>query len=462
MEASKNDHLIDTTSVNRNEFRFSSSPSSLKANCTNLETFDFESFFAESHSDISIPAVYTVLQNIDYTADERTFIVGANYIRPFASRVLVSSEHPEHPEVTGRTILEASSDSCSSSRDLPISTDLFCPATYMISQKTNETVRKCTQPYHLEDDCRKAKQLESPGQAPADASRNVGAPCRQSNQPKLRFKTVAESTRTLNITTFDPSLFYKPLARTPQSWRPPGAIDTLFDYNAQGELDPGHTFSREQLSDYLTYHPLHTFYDPSPSTKHSGLSLWVQNTPADSRNRYPTNLSSKCRFADCPAPNRTIRNGQFRVAFDEQSIFCEPLDPFHNAGYVHLFCLEKNFDFPRMCKRFNVQGDDRVFPEGRNKMAITRDHPPMFEIVNDFIKASVPWGGERPENWYEHSLSLALTRYHLQHQSRLRQRIREARDGNSLDRHLNNLDVMAEIGKGISERKAREKRRPRH
>lgn len=86
----------------------------------------------------------------------------------------------------------------------------------------------------------------------------------------------------------------------------------------------------------------------------------------------------------------------------------------------------------------------------------------MFEIVNDFIKASVPWGGERPENWYEHSLSLALTRYHLQHQSRLRQRIREARDGNSLDRHLNNLDVMAEIGKGISERKAREKRRPRH
>lgn len=109
-----------------------------------------------------------------------------------------------------------------------------------------------------------------------------------------------------------------------------------------------------------------------------------------------------------------------------------------------------------MCKTFNVQGDSHNFPEGRNKMAITRDHPAMLEIVDTFIQASMAWDDQRPDNWYGQSLSLALTKHHLQHQSKKRQRVREARDGNSIDRHLNNLDVMVEIAKTIQERKTSE------
>jgi hypothetical protein len=78
----------------------------------------------------------------------------------------------------------------------------------------------------------------------------------------------------------------------------------------------------------------------------------------------------------------------------------------------------------------------------------------MLEIVNSFIQSSETWGDQRPDNWYDQSLSLALTKHHLQHQSKKRHSVREARDGNSIDRHLNNLDAMVEIAKSIQVRKA--------
>lgn len=38
------------------------------------------------------------------------------------------------------------------------------------------------------------------------------------------------------------------------------------------------------------------------------------------------------------------------------------LDPKHNAGYVHLSCLEKKKDFPKLCKDLDVRPEDRVLP----------------------------------------------------------------------------------------------------
>lgn len=57
--------------------------------------------------------------------------------------------------------------------------------------------------------------------------------------------------------------------------------------------------------------------------------------------RYPRgHESTRCRFAKCPL-NGTIRPGQIRVCISE---FADPrneiLDPYHNAGYTHLYCLE--------------------------------------------------------------------------------------------------------------------------
>ena len=468
MKASTNDQPVDTTSVNSNKFVFGSSPTALEANCTNLETFDFEAFFADSHNDLSIPAGYATLTCIDFAAEGYSFTDGDSYTASFASEEPSSPGDPKHSEhlaLSGPMATYASTlYPCMCSMDTVISSDSFSPNVYMTSQYADSMATKCrtTQPRGLDGDYTEAEGDRRPGQSPKNSSSKYNeVPTRRSNVANRIFRTVPKSSRTLNIAHFDPSLFYKPLAGRPKSWNTPNSTSTLFEYSAEGELDPRCEFSREQMSDYLTYHPQHTFYGSSPSTKNSGLNIWIQTTPADAGKRYPTNLSSKCRFADCPAPNRSIRNGQFRVTFDEQSVFGEAVDPYHSAGYVHLFCLEKNFDFPRLCKRFNIQGDDRKFPEGRNKMAITRDHPAMLDIVNEFIQSSVPWGGERPEDWYQYSLSLALTRHHIQHQSKLRQRVRYARDGNSIDRHLNNLDVMVELAKAIRERKTRRDKRPR-
>jgi hypothetical protein len=57
--------------------------------------------------------------------------------------------------------------------------------------------------------------------------------------------------------------------------------------------------------------------------------------------RYPRgHESTRCRFARCPIDG-TIRSGQIRVCISE---FADPrnevLDPYHNAGYTHLYCLE--------------------------------------------------------------------------------------------------------------------------
>jgi hypothetical protein len=256
----------------------------------------------------------------------------------------------------------------------------------------------------------------------------------------------AGNKRPANIRNFNATEFYEPLRSEPASWGSmnPETGDQLFQYTEHGELNPLHTFSTAQMSEYIGKHPLHNVHGLHNSKK-SGLTLWVQTVPADSGKRYPEKQSDKCRFADCPDPHRTIRKGEFRVAFDEQHPRRRCTDPFHNAGYVHLYCLEKFFDFPQICKNFNVLPDTRVLREGKNKMAITRDHAGMEDLVLEFIAGSVPWAqfgyGQRPKDYYEYTLCSRLTAEHLVRQPRHLQSIREKRGGNSIDIHKNNLDL---------------------
>jgi hypothetical protein len=269
-------------------------------------------------------------------------------------------------------------------------------------------------------------------------------------------KKEPKNARSGNIASFKPEKFYIPLPEWEQSWSSPSGF--TFHYTTEGELDPQINFDAKEILDYLENHALHGIIKPGPRTNSgSGLTLWVQNNPADAGIRYPTVLSSKCRFANCPVPNNTISKGEFRVAFDELDWHeqAQKFDPFHNAGYVHLYCLELNLDFPSLCKKYNVIGDRREFPLERNKMAITRDYSSMWDIVDNFIKSSRPWNGVRPENWYDESLCLLLTREHLAKQPKQRQGVREARNGNSIDRHLNNLHVKMERAQAIKVSKAR-------
>jgi hypothetical protein len=305
--------------------------------------------------------------------------------------------------------------------------------------------------------------LDPPNQRfPATTRTNPAELLTSALVPKFetRIKT-GKNKRPENIRNFNPSKFYEPLLTPPVSWGSinPDTNEKLFQYTEYGELDPLSTFTAEQISEYIGNHPLHSDarggYDP----KISSLILRIQTVPADSASRYPNKASDKCRFSCCPDPRRTIRKGEFRIALDEQGFRHTKTDPFHNAGYVHLFCLEKWLDFPQICKHFNVQPDVRTLREGKNKMAITRDHETMEEICYDFIATSLPWAefppyGTRPENYYQRTLSYALTAEHLDKQPKHLQAVREGRGGNRIDLHQNNLDLYIAINRDIREGKS--------
>jgi hypothetical protein len=248
---------------------------------------------------------------------------------------------------------------------------------------------------------------------------------------------------------------YKDIPTKPASWGPinPDTGRPTFEYTKYGELMLGQTFTTSQISDYLAYHPIHgVLPNGSPDTKDSGLKLWVQYAGADSNARYPSpDKSNKCRFTNCPRASHAIQKGEPRICLDEQRFPDFPTNPFHNAGYVHLYCFEKEFDFPDLCKNFNIAPDARVFAKGdMNRCAITKDHPEMEKLVNNFICESKPWEefnaeGTRPADWYPESLSSQVVEYHLAHQPKTAQTARDKRGGNSIDIYKGDLDLWLRL-----------------
>ena len=261
------------------------------------------------------------------------------------------------------------------------------------------------------------------------------APRKEKKRPKVPLNK-----RKANIESIDTSKYYQRLPNTPRSWNPPNDNGMLtFQYNEYGELSTN-KFSPDQIEQYLYNHPLNYDRNGFFLGKNSRLTLWIQVTPADAGRRYPSASSDKCRFADCPIPHNTIRKGFFRVAFDEHGASGRQIDPYHCAGFVHLFCLEKFCDFPSICQILDVQPDRRNLPEGKNKMAITRDHEEMFEVVRTFIQSA-----QKPMPWdYEQTLSFRLTSKHLELEPKVRDTTREIRGGNHIALHKGDLDKFME------------------
>lgn len=148
---------------------------------------------------------------------------------------------------------------------------------------------------------------------------------------------------------------YKPLEIAPASW-------DIFEYNSFGELEPGRAYSAQELLRYLYCNPQHQVnekYNP----KLGGFTLWIQRTPRASAFEYvrPRPEADLCRFRNCEH-NNVIKAGDVRVAFDELTNNTPNLDPKHNAGYAHLSCLEKQMDFPMLCKDMEVKPENRVLP----------------------------------------------------------------------------------------------------
>lgn len=296
---------------------------------------------------------------------------------------------------------------------------------------------------------------------------------RRADDPRSRALTStgreSKNRRPENIASFDPSRFYQPLPVAPASWGSgdPLTQQPIFQYTKHGELAVGREYNTDQLCEYLFASPYHGQAlfngDVSGLRERSNLQIWIQNPPADSSKRYPEKCSDKCRWTECPVKDHTIHKGFYRVAFDELSKNWSSrgvhLDPFHNAGYIHLFCLEKMIDFPQWSKLLNIFPDTRELPEGKNKMAVTRDHKPMEDICNSYIRESVPFGIEKPEGWYQHSLCHALTEYQIAHYpNRVIAQMAE-RGGNNMTVHRGDCDLYA-ANEGVKERKPMKPRAP--
>lgn len=146
---------------------------------------------------------------------------------------------------------------------------------------------------------------------------------------------------------------YKPLYITLSSW-------DIFEYNYFGELQPGRTYTAGELVRYLYSNP-QNYVGETYNPKLGGLTLWIQRTPQNFDAEYGHPDAGLCRFHNCEHDN-VIKPGDVRVAFDELTKLIPNLNPQHNAGYVHLSCLEKKMNFPMLCKDLDVKPEARVLP----------------------------------------------------------------------------------------------------
>ncbi|KFY73527.1 hypothetical protein V499_06388 [Pseudogymnoascus sp. VKM F-103] len=243
--------------------------------------------------------------------------------------------------------------------------------------------------------------------------------------------------RTARRIELDPTQYYQPLAQTPQSW---GTINPdgrhRFRYNGFGELKPGMTFTSEEMLEYLIVK-----FPRTDNLKSNNPSLFIQCVPSDSNSRYPTTISNKCRFTDCPVKMRTIPSGHFRVAFDEQNN--ENLDPYHCAGYVHLYCLERFCSFSCLAEYCNFVPDTRELREGRNRMSITRDHSEFARMCMVYMENSRQLDPHALGWEYRNTLCSLLTGEYLRLEARVRRATRERQGGNNIGVHGNDMELYA-------------------
>ena len=266
----------------------------------------------------------------------------------------------------------------------------------------------------------------------------------------------------------DPSEFYpKPYPLGP--WGPVvGAKSphSLFEYyRSTAELKPLVTFSKDQLLAFFRGEG-----HPNPNRR---LTLWIQNTAAQSNDRYAAGpSSSKCRFEGCQGGQKTIMKGFYRLAFDEFSDKTGgELDPLHNAGYMHMHCFETVFDLGYLIHHgarrqgFLIRPDTRHFPfESRNPAAITRDHITMCTAYNNWVKEQKARADlieaenvlKDEAEWYTgfelqavpphaERLGCKLTEHHLGLEVRGRAATRDKRGGVHIGIHKGDLDLYNQL-----------------
>ncbi|KAI1417490.1 hypothetical protein F5Y13DRAFT_201069 [Hypoxylon sp. FL1857] len=253
----------------------------------------------------------------------------------------------------------------------------------------------------------------------------------------------------------NPEDWYGPPLPPTDSWGPKDKSGRpLFRYTEFGELERGKTYSSKEMRWYLYGPKKHEEFFEFPERPpgipevkkkvRQALTIWIGWVPPQSNDRYPYGAQSqRCRFADCPDPNHTIRSGFPRVIFDERmNMEGEAVDVFHNAGYAHLFCFEKHFDLIQAFIHLDVRPDDRSFKREDNLSKLSRHYPEMQAELEYWWASEYPLykvQGRNRDRSYAHTLSCRLVHHALEHSSEGRIKMRESRGGADMSKHGGDL-----------------------
>lgn len=178
-----------------------------------------------------------------------------------------------------------------------------------------------------------------------------------------------------------------------------GESNEGFEYNNYGQLE-GKTFSTEDIREIVTFK-----IDESQKSKvppknsqeppKKDFTMWIQSAPCQAGGRLNRDWDQNCRWEDCPGTNRTVRPGQFRVAFDELPNFTGKglIDPLKPALVLHLRCFEKVFSREETQKYLTdgaLKGDRREFErEDRNIVRLDKDGKDHSRtIIEEWRKAT--------------------------------------------------------------------------
>ncbi|KAL0932090.1 uncharacterized protein CTRU02_213043 [Colletotrichum truncatum] len=275
-----------------------------------------------------------------------------------------------------------------------------------------------------------------------------GASRRDLATPVVNGKVLKRIPRPAKAKDVNAADWYDTLPSAPSPWGGPDPVNNpIFQYNAHGEWLPCQRFSRDEILYYLTERKRLSL----------PLTLWIQNLPHGCVKRVTDGRTLKCRWDGCPAQNGTILKGFWRVCFDERPATSgKQHNPFHNAGYMHLWCLDRCFDLYEISQAFDLRPDTRHFEkEERNPMAMTRDHDELVVEYEDWRaeqhKSYEAWRalsetnktlGLPTENRIvqrEQKLWYILTTRHLALETVVRQTMRNNRGGISIDQHKGDL-----------------------
>ncbi|RYP70080.1 hypothetical protein DL771_005697 [Monosporascus sp. 5C6A] len=264
----------------------------------------------------------------------------------------------------------------------------------------------------------------------------------------------------------DPQKYYGPPIGRPKAWGPVNKKTNrpIFEYTQEGTLLPTRRYTVSEMKQFLYARPLKNAkeewvdreYDHTvrhiPDRIRQGLTGWISWPPAQCTYRFPH--PPDCLFENCPMPR--IRVGVPIVVLDEhKNDEGLEIDPFHNAGYVHLYCLERNFDLVKLLQDLDLRLDERRFKhEEANFFSLTKD------VGAEVIQAYRRWwareypryvaaraeGKSRARKPYEDvSLGAALLKCKFYRETNARERNRVIRGGNDWTRHWGDLHLLEKL-----------------